>query len=135
MSDPQIIAEHYRAAVEARDVASLAELYEPEVLLDAHVPNWRFQVQGRHAVAEITGTALPGPGRFASFNVEPTASGDLLLEFEWRGHTDVGEAVSRELHVLRLDGGRIAEQVLYCAGVWSPQLQQQMAAEAPLVRA
>jgi ketosteroid isomerase-like protein len=134
MSETHALAERYRSAVEAGDLAALAKLYQPDALFDAHVPNWRFQVQGRDAIVEHTGGALPGPGRFASFDVEPTASGDLLVQFEWRGQTDGGEAVVRELHVLRLDEGRIAEQVMFCAGIWSPQLQAQMAGEAPLIR-
>lgn len=129
-----MITETYRKAVETGDQAALAELYAPEALLDAHVPNWRFQVQGREAVAART-AGLPGPGRFASFEAEPTASGDELMQFEWRQGEESGGAVVRELHLLRLDDdGRIAEQVLFCAGVWDPELQARMAAEAPVVR-
>ena len=131
---PQVTADRYRAAVEAGDLDALAELYHPEALLDAHVPNWRFQVQGARAVAETTVTGLDRPGRFASFEAEPTASGDLLVQAEWRRQTDDGESVVRELQRWRLDDGRIAEQVLFCAGVWDPQPQAQMADETPLIR-
>lgn len=129
-----MIADSYRKAVEAGDQAALAELYDPDVLLDAHVPNWRFQVQGREAVAART-AVLPGPGQFASFEAEATSSGDVVVQFEWRQSEDSGGAVVRELHLLRLDdNGRIAEQLVFCAGVWDPELQTRMAAEAPLVR-
>lgn len=129
-----MIAEHYRTAVEAADEAALVDLYHPEALLDAHVPNWRFQVQGREAVAART-AGLPRAGRFAAFEAEPLASGDVLVQFEWRQHGEDGGAVVRELHVLRLDGeGRIGEQLLFCSGVWDPELQARMALEAPLVR-
>ena len=135
ITDTNVIAERYRAAVEDRDLDALAKLYDPDVLLDAHVPNWRFQVQGRHAVAETTGTGLPGPGRFVTFDTEPTASGDLLVQFEWHQDEVQGGHRSRELHVWRLDdAGRITEQVVFCAGIWDPQLQAQMADEAPLIR-
>lgn len=134
LPSPQVTADRYRAAVEAGDLAALAELYHPEALLDAHVPNWRFQVQGRDAVAETTGTGLPSPGRFTSFDAEPTTSGDLLVQSEWRKPTDDGETVVRELQRWRLDDGRIVEQVVFCVGVWDPQLQARMADEAPLIR-
>jgi len=135
ITEQQAVTDRYRAAVESRDVETLAGLYHPDVLLDAHVPNWRFQLQGRHAVAEATGTGLPGPGRFASFDVEPTASGDLLVQFQWHQDDHEGGQVSRELHLWRLDDdGRIVEQVLFCAGIWDRQLQAQMADEAPLIR-
>jgi ketosteroid isomerase-like protein len=132
MSDDQLltgtrtIAERYRTAVELGDLEALAGLYHPDALLDAHVPNWRFQVQGRHAIVENTGR-LPGPGAFASFTAEPAADGDLLVEFEWRQQPVEGGAVMRELHLWRLDDGRIVEQLLYCAGIWNPDLQERIA--------
>ena len=128
------IAERYRAAVEAGDHAALATLYHPEALFDAHVPRWRFQVRGRDAVVAHTGGGLPAPGRFTSFDTEPTASGHLLAQFEWRQDPDHGGAVVRQQHLLRLDDGRIAEQTMFCAGIWGPELQARMAAEAPLIR-
>jgi hypothetical protein len=128
------IAGRYRSAVETGDRAALVRLYHPDALLDAHVPNWRFQLQGRDAVAEYTGGALPGPGRFSDFHAEATASGDVIVLFTWRHRGDQGDPVVRQLHVLRLDAGRIAEQTLFCAGIWGPKLQERMSAEAPLIR-
>lgn len=133
ITDPQAVADQYRTAVEAGDLEALTDLYHPDALLDAHVPNWRFQAQGPQAIVQNTG-GLPGPGRFTSLTAEPTASGDLLLQFEWRQDDDEGGAKVRELHLLRLVDGRIAEQILYCAGVWDPQLQARMTEEAPLIR-
>ena len=134
-TDRQALADRYRTAVETGALDALTVLYHPDALLDAHVPNWRFQRQGRQGVAETTGNGLPGPGRFATFDVEPTTSGDLLVQFEWRQDEAEGGHVSRELHVWRLDDqGRIVEQIVFCAGIWDPQLQAQMAEEAPLVR-
>ncbi len=130
----ETIAGRYRAAVEAGDRAALSQLYHPEVFFDAHVPNWRFQVEGRHAVIEHTGGGLPGPGRFTAFDAEHVASGDLLVQFEWRQHADHGAAVVRQQHLLRTDEGRITEQTMFCAGIWDPELQARMASEAPLIR-
>lgn len=126
------LATRYRTAVETGDPATLAALYQPDALVDTHVPNWRFQLQGRAAAAERA-CVLPRPGRFATFDCEPTADG-LLVQFEWRQPVDEGETVVRQLHVWRLADGRIAEQVVFCAGVWDPRLQQRMAAQAPLVQ-
>ncbi len=135
ITDHATLAEHYRDAVEREDLATLATLYHPDVLLDAHVPNWRFQVVGRTEVARFTGAALPGPGRFTRFETEPTAGGDLLVQFEWRQQADGDVGVkARQLHLLRIDDGRITQQTLFCAGVWDRDLQARMAAEAPLVQ-
>ena len=135
IADTPVIAERYRTAVEIGDLDTLAELYHPEVLLDAHVPNCRFQVQGRGTVVEAAGTALPGPGSFTAFDAELTASGDLLVQFEWQQAKKHGGQLSRELHLWRLDDARrITEQVVFCAGIWDQQLQSRMAQEAPLIR-
>lgn len=134
-SDRARLADRYQAAVESGDLAALRALYDPDVLLDAHVPNWRFQVTGRTEVARITGTGLPTPGRFASFTGETTLDGDVVIHFEWWQRTEDGDgARARQLHLLRVEDGRIVEQTLFCAGVWSPELQRRMAVEAPLVR-
>lgn len=135
LPDTPVIAERFRTAVESGDLNTLAELYHPEVLLDVHVPNWRFQIQGRRTVAEAAGTALPGPGRFTAFDAESTASEDLLVQFEWQQAKEHGGQISRELHLWRLnDARRITEQVAFCAGIWDQQLQSRMAQEAPLIR-
>lgn len=125
------IAARYRTAVEAGDAASLAALYQSDALLDAHVPNWRFQVRGVAEVAQQL-CVLPRPGAFATFDAEATASG-LLVQFAWRQRPADGGALVRQLHALRLHDGRIAEQRIFCAGVWGPGLQERMAAEAPLI--
>lgn len=57
------------------------------------------------------------------------------MRFEWQQAEDQGGHVSRELHLVRLDDiGRISEQTLFCADVWDPELQAQVADEAPLIR-
>jgi hypothetical protein len=122
----------YRRGVEAGDPGTLAALFQPDALVDTHVPNWRFQLLGREAASQRA-CVFPRPGRFTAFEAEPTASG-LLVQFEWRQDDPDVEAVVRQIHAWRLDDGLIAEQIVFCAGVWDRQLQALMAAEAPLVR-
>ena len=56
------VAEFLRA-VEAGDVASCTA-WADDVALDATVPNWRFEVAGRDAVAAEYSRWFAGPGRF-----------------------------------------------------------------------
>lgn len=126
------IAARYRSAVEGGDSDGLAALYRPDALLDAHVPHWRFQAKGREAVAPIT-WAMPRPGEFTSFEAE-AITGGLLVRLAWAQDGAAGGTVSRQLHVWRLFEGRIAEQLIFCAGMWDRHLQERMAVEAPLVR-
>ena len=124
------VAARYREGAEADDPAALAALYRPDVLVDTHVPNWRFQLQGAEAAAERA-CVLPRPGQFSVFDTEASEHG-LLVQFEWRTHGS--GAVVRQLHRWCLVDGLIAEQLVYCAGVWDRRLQEQMAVAAPLVR-
>ncbi len=117
------VAAQYRSGAEADDPAALAVLFRPDVLVDTHVPNWRFQLEGAEAAARRA-CVLPRPGRFTVFDAEPTEQG-LLVQFEWRTHGS--QAVVRQLHRWRLDDGRIAEQLVYCAGVWDRALQARIA--------
>lgn len=127
-----VIGRRYRAAVEDGDVPALVALYRSDALLDAHVPGWRFQVRGPEAIAERT-VVMPRPGRFTDFDARTTEDG-LLVRFQWQQDHDHGGAAVRQLHAFRATSDGIEEQVLFCAGVWSRQLQERIAAEAPLVR-
>ena len=126
------LLERYRAGAEAGTPEELVELFHDDALVDSHVPNWRFQIQGGEEAAERA-CVLPRPGRFTTFTSEPTARG-VLVQFEWRCDTAGYELVVRQLHAWRLVDGLIAEQLVFCAGVWDRQLQELMAVKAPLVR-
>ncbi len=126
------LLERYRSGAAAGAPEELVELFHDDALVDSHVPNWRFQIQGREEAAERA-CVLPRPGRFTAFTSEPTARG-VLVQFEWRRDTAGYEAIVRQLHAWRLVDGRIAEQLVFCSGVWDRQLQELMAAKAPLLR-
>lgn len=101
-----MITEVLRESLETRDHDALASAYTDDVLLDAHVPNWRFQVKGRDAVIDLLRHWFPHPGRFTVW----------------------------ELQLLRLDDGRSAEQLVYCAGRWDEAHVTDMRRQAPLVK-
>ena len=130
LGPPVELAARYRRAAETGDREALAGIFRSDVLVDTHVPNWRFQLQGRARAAERA-CVLPRPGRFTTFETEPTDRG-LQLQFEWR--QGASEMLVRQLHWWRLVDGQIAEQLVFCAGVWDRRLQASMAAKAPLVR-
>lgn len=122
-------------AVSSGHLDELAGLYTDDALFDAHVPNWRFQAAGRDAVLDVLRGWFRAPGRFAEFESEPTAAGDLLVRFEFRERDGTPEEIrTRELQLWRVEEGRISEQIVYCAGRWDGELVARMSAEAPLVR-
>ncbi|HUG83997.1 MAG TPA: nuclear transport factor 2 family protein [Euzebya sp.] len=129
------LVDRFTAAVEAGDHGTLAELYTGDALFDAHVPNWRFQVQGSAAIVDLLEGWFTLPGRFHEVQSQLTTTGDVLVRSEWRVQEGSDDAlVIRDMHLWRLAGDRIAEQVMYCAGRWDAPLVAQMAAEAPLIR-
>lgn len=126
--------ETLQKSLEARDYHALDRVYTEDVLFDAHVPHWRFQIQGRDAVVDLLRRWFPNPGRFTLRQQWTTTDGDALVQLEWHEDTPDGEITVRELQLLRLDGDRIAEQLVYCADRWDEAHVADMRRQAPLVK-
>lgn len=122
-----------RQSMETHDPELLREVYSQDVLFDAHVPNWHFQVRGREAVIGVIRNWYPHAGHFHRWSREYTASGDVLVEFDWREDTPAGEITVHQLHLWRLENQRISVQQVYCAGRWDEQLVERMRPAVPLV--
>lgn len=120
--------------LESGDFAQLAPAYSPNALLDAHVPNWRFQLEGPERITGQFQSWWPTPGRLTAWGATATDDG-FVVQFErwWQEGPD--ELSCRQLHLLRLEAGSVVEQVVYCAGRWGADLRAKMAAASPLVRA
>lgn len=131
----QTLVKQFMTCIEHGDDDRIATLYTDDAIFDAHVPNWRFQVQGPDAIAEQLKAWFRLPGRFDEVQTQLTVAGDVLVRFAWREREETVDAItSREMQLWRLAGDRITEQVVFCAGRWGRPLVMQMAAEAPLVR-
>jgi ketosteroid isomerase-like protein len=123
------------ACLEAGDYGTLAESYRPDVLLDANMPGWRFQLQGPRAINAYFHEAQASfPGRrLVSCRVTPTADG-VVVETEVHFDHHGEERLWRDAHILHTDGERITEHVMYCTGVWDGATIRRHATEAPMVR-
>lgn len=118
------------------DLRALADLYAPDVLLDANVPFWRFQLQGRDAIVENFEQELAQAGGAWVVGARPVRAPDAaVVELEARFPTTSGERLWREVHLVRARDGGIAEHTIYCTGVWDPDTIARQAREAPMVRA
>ena len=120
--------------LESGDFAPLTVAYAADALLDAHVPGWRFQLEGPGAITGQFGRWWPVQGRLATWDVTTSEDG-FVIQFErwWQEGDD--EVNCRHLHRLRLAGGLVAEHLVYCAGKWGPELRAEMAAASPLAHA
>jgi hypothetical protein len=104
----------------------------PDVLLDANVPTWRYQLRGRAALRHTLAEEFV-PGRIvASWRSVPTGDG-LLLEAETNAPVDGEQRRWRELYWLRGTSGAWSEVIVYCTGVWDAATIARQAVEAPMV--
>jgi hypothetical protein len=129
------VADRVADAFIAGDLEGLIALYRPDALVDAVVPQWRFQLQGHDALREalLEGEFLPGR-RVTVVHRTATEDG-LLLEVESWAPVDGEEQMWRALHQLRIADGLVVEHVAYCSGVWDAATIARHAVEAPMVRA
>jgi SnoaL-like protein len=129
------LAERLERAFKGLDLDSVKDLYDAKVVLDAHVPGWRFQLQGPDALLgwwNETVSHMPKP-RTVWTRATPTADG-AIVEWELRIGDDDESGICREIDVFHTDGERITEHVLWCGGMWDHDTIVRQKAEAPMVR-
>jgi hypothetical protein len=117
----------------AGQIDAVGELYAPDALVDANVPYWHFQLQGPQAIVEILREGYSMPLRVASSRVIEAGEWQIAegeVHFEEHGE----EHLFREVHLIRPEGGRLAEHVIYCTGHWDAETIRRQAAGAPMVR-
>ena len=122
------------SAFGSSDADAVAALCPDDVVVDANVPHWRFQVQGQAALADTLRTAEFAPGyRLTEWRATPTADG-AVIELECRMTHDGEERLAREVHLLQCDAdGRIARHTLYCTGTWNAETIERQARDATMV--
>ena len=132
---PRPLAEAMLAAYRGRRFAPLREHYAEDVLVDVNVPSWRFQVVGRSALEELFNRdelGLPEL-RLRAFRAVPTVDG-CSVEVEVRARRGAETVQWRDIHVLHVRDGKVAEHVTYCTGHWDAAAIAGQDAEAPMVR-
>ena len=108
--------------------ADTARLFAEDALLEAVVPNWRFEVGGSTAIASELGRWYGHPGQFESVNVIPTPSGAVVTFTLLWEECGVPHAC-RQAHLLDLDAnGRISRDQAWCGGRWPADLLAEMEA-------
>lgn len=128
------LADAVIVALRAGDSAGLAEWYAPDVLVDANVPQWRFQARGRDAALDLWSDGFRGANRrLTHLRVTATARG-LLAETEVRDEDHGRPRQWREVHQFRWDGEHIVEQVVWCSGLWDEDTIARQFVEADMER-
>jgi hypothetical protein len=104
-----------------------ASLFSPEARVDATVPNWRFTVAGRDAIAAEYSRWFADPASFQELSRSPIEGGEVVTYLlTWTDH-DVPHA-AHHCHTLKVDSaGLISEDTVFCGGRWSASLLAEMA--------
>jgi hypothetical protein len=121
--------DRFLRAVTSADIAAAAhEIYAPDAVLDAVVPNWRFGVRGAAAIGDTYAGWFAQPGRFEELRRQPLPGGELV-EYTLTWEENGVPFLARHAHVLILDAeGRIAADNVWCGGRWDAALMAEMEA-------
>ncbi len=105
-----------------------AALYAPHALLDATVPEWRFQKRGGQSIAEVWSRWFDEPGRFDELDRMRLPDGEVIRYVEASQSNGTTFTV-HHCHVLTLDEttGLIARHHVWCGGRWYPPRRAEMA--------
>jgi len=117
------------------DTACMEPWYHDDVVLDANVPEWRFQVRGRRALLDaLEAEEFSKPDRRLFFlRVTDTTRG-LLLETELRFTEQSDLRVCREAHHLLVRDGLVAEHMVWCTGIADSATARTQFETAPVER-
>jgi hypothetical protein len=115
-------------AVEAATITA-CDAWAPDAVVDATVPNWRFDMRGVAAIRTEYARWFAYPGRFEELRREPRPGGELveyLLTWEENGVPHAAHHV----HILTVADGRIVADTVMCGGRWPASLLAEMEAAA-----
>jgi hypothetical protein len=115
----------FLAAIENATIPACDTL-DPDVILDATVPNWRFSVHGSGPVRDELARWYADAGSFEHLVRTPLPSGELV-EFTLRWLESGVPHAAHQAHVVEVADGRIVRDKVWCGGRWSATLLAEMA--------
>lgn len=120
------VVSRFLNAVEAGTM-DRAEVFADDVVLDATVPHWRFEVRGREAVRAQFAHWYGRPGTFEELVRSALPNGELV-EFLRTSTNDGAPHASHQVHKVLVADGRIVAITMWCGGRWSASLLAEMEA-------
>ena len=123
-----------RRAYIDQSFAPLRPHYHDQVIADACVPSWRFQLWGRDDLERLLDREEFGldEQRLHSFRAVPMADG-CVVEVAVRFRHGTETRLWRDLHVLRCRDAKVVEHLVYCTGHWDAASIARHGVEANLV--
>jgi len=127
------VTEQVATAFVDGDAGSILKVCADDVLLDAVIPYWRFQLQGHDGLRDALAEEFVPGRRVTESHVTPTADG-VLVEVEAWAPMHGEDRMWREIAHFRVSGDTVSEVVFYCSGIWDAATIARHAVEAPMVR-
>ena len=125
-SAQQSVVDEFLAAVENGSIGT-ADVFSADATVDATVPHWRFEVNGREAVAAEYATWFADPGHFEEVTRAPLPDGELVtFTLAWEEHGV--PHTSHQSHQLTVRGNKIVMDRAWCGGRWPASLLAEMEA-------
>ena len=118
--------DQFLSAAETGTIAGCTA-WSADAVLDATVPNWRFQVRGADAIRTEYARWFADPGSFEQLRRLPTEDGEVV-EYTLTWAEDGVPHAAHHVHVLTIDAGLIVADTVVCGGRWPASLLAEMAA-------
>ena len=119
--------DQFLAAIQAGTIAGCGA-WSADAVLDATVPNWRFQLTGPDAIRSEYAKWFADPGTFEDLRRLPTQDGEVVeYTLTW---TEAGVPhAAHHAHILTVEDGLIAADTVLCGGRWPASLLAEMAVD------
>jgi hypothetical protein len=101
------------------------DVWSHDAVLDATVPNWRYERRGPDAIRTEYEQWFRDPGRFESLERTPLPDGELV-EYVLAWEEDGVPHAAHHLHRLRIRDARIVADTAFCGGRWPASLLAEM---------
>ncbi len=120
--------DQFLSAVESGEIAGCV-VWSADAVLDATVPNWRFQVTGADAIRGEYAKWFAVPGAFEQLRRLRTEDGEVV-EYTLTWTEDGVAHAAHHVHLLTLDAGQIVADTVLCGGRWPESLLAEMTGSA-----
>jgi hypothetical protein len=124
MSDNNVI-DVFLAAIKDGEIPD--RVFRHDAVLDATVPNWRYQLRGAPTIAAEFGKWYADPGRFETLHRTNLPDGELV-EFTLCWQEDGVKHTCHQAHILRVQEDQVARDTVWCGGRWPAALVAEMEA-------
>ena len=122
------VIEAFLHAIESATIPG-CDVWGPDAMLDATVPNWRLHVTGPEAIRAEYARWFADPGHFHDLRRHPTDDGaGEVVEYTLSWQENGVPHAAHHMHLLTVRDDRIVADTVFCGGRWPASLLAEMEA-------